>query len=183
MFQRNNWCLSKGQNNQDSNYSVGPNSQATLSGPCLSGRSGWGSTIRFSLTMGIDSVQCPQKHSVLSIICTHVFDTRQWTQSMKQSVPSVICCHLKLTEGNVWLNQSRNSPCFVDPRGYYYVHKSLKLVPVLSCMNLLCTLHTYFFEIISIVSSHLCLGVPNNFILSCFPTKILCTCGSHDLHH
>jgi len=56
----------------------------------------------------------------------------------------------------------------------YCVHKSFKLVPVLSHMNLLCTLHTYFFEIISIVTSHLHLGVPNNFILSCF-TKILCT--------
>lgn len=57
----------------------------------------------------------------------------------------------------------------------YCVHKSLKPVPILSHLNLLCTLYTYFFEIISIASSHLHLGVPNDFILSCFLTKMLFT--------
>jgi len=58
-----------------------------------------------------------------------------------------------------------------NPKIHYCVHSSLPLAPILSHMNPVCIL----ISDILILSSHLCLSLPNSCFPSGFPSKILYT--------
>ena len=65
-------------------------------------------------------------------------------------------------------------PCILwNLKVYYHTHKRLPPVPILSQLHPVPTTPSHFRRSILILSSHLCLGLPNSLFPSGFPTKTL----------
>ena len=62
-----------------------------------------------------------------------------------------------------------------NPKVHYHTHKCPPPLPILSQLHPVPTTPSHFLNIHLILSSHLCLGLPNGLIPSGFPTRTLYT--------